>query len=431
MKAFGLLQNLGERAHIRSLIAKLNPTLPGSPDSAALALSSEGPFDILILDERFDEEKDSSSRRNGLSVIEVLDMHRERFPDAQPWVLLILNEYVTPDRVLLLSKKGVDLFLLRPFGLKDLGDKVMATIKCIASPPALLDTYHKRRESFLNAANDGDVQFLRDLRAFSDGDLPVTMLLVQVLLQNPGTTTEALNLLRDLAIKYPESLSVRAALVAALCREKIIGEAFANAQVLCRIAPTEKHFQLALGLARKSQGSEPLLQWADKLCEFAGDTARKARLDALNELIRRSDNESAVADMLRYLERNRDLRENVADGIIQLARTWLKRSGESGFELLEAAVTCDPGTPLIETWVDAKLAKNDFKTPVEVLERARRLKKFGEEHYASAIRLALAEKNLKEASDQLHQARRFAPSSERWETLAEAWKAMYKSISTH
>jgi|GEM_PF-1419097 len=386
---------------------------------------------------------------DGDETISVLDAVASRTSGASPCVVcMIMNEGpddVRSERQLLYSQMGADFFLNRPYGVNDFKQKIEEARGWIENPPAQVQALRKLR-ALVKAGNYQEAEpGLQKFYALDKSNLAVAMLLAEVYMRLGGPKLdEAITLLKDLEQRYPKGLQSKKLLFDAYRAKGQTGLALATARNLWLVQESQANCERVMGLMNELKDSaekkNALLDFLATIQSKASLKNQETRLELLETFIASIDELRDVQDFLEAYDSNPELGLRLKDSMKSLLNLVSSLETQRGSEkwlydlvwvkVLRKIVDLEPGEEdAIEPLIDALILEKDFDTAYKYISTARDAKKVSANYYAAAIRLALAEGRLREASDALQAARRLKPADDRWPQLSARWSEVQENQS--
>ncbi len=443
-RAFGLLYNVDERQILRSQLKDF-PSLifAQNNEDAHRELLMPGRLDLLLIDERFEvfpqAAKRATSEPEALHLTEYIEALRQKGKiGAQTVLVVIMGEGRGPEDALVYSELGASLVLHRPMGIRDLRERIEVAARWVEAPsPELLLRRALRamleQSKFEEAAHGFEKLFER-----SPSDIGVGIELGRCWLQmGPERVARAKSLLETLDRDHPRSLQTKRLLAEA--HDKL-GDAEARSLAYVRLfesAPNSTHFRLALDEAQRLREERATMKGFRSLLaalsRLEAIRARAWRLATLENFAGREPNADELALFLEAVERSAEDRLALKASLAALyeamespaplrsAATWTTDLRD---RLVTQLLDAEPSHPTaLRRYVRGCIQKEEFREAAKRVRSARDAKQSSSELFEAWAELSLAEGLMKEASDAIHLGRRHAPSDDRWDALADIWRA--------
>jgi hypothetical protein len=462
-----LIFNKNERAISRPLFTDFSVVAtPSSLEDGIKELAGATPTDLVVIDERFDESTKGEKQVRVMDFLQQL----QGTNSSNTVVMIIVGENADPkkdenqERIQIYSEMGVDLFLKRPFGIKELQVKLKEAKTWILTPPPWIQLMRASRV-MIKAGDFAKAAYgLQKLYEMKPDNLTVGLLLARALIQgDKASRAQGMDILKAIEKKHPSSVMAKKLILEAstggfgdrgaafetslrllkqelsannvnTCLDlanKISGEKMEislHAQIMAvlkssdPIRTKEFRFQAMVGMLRVLQSPKDIL-FAIKLIHENED--QKARLrEELGLLVERMEirSEDPYADV-DYVPGKLDeaIKKTAAEDPNAVSPT-----DEARFALFKTVLEIEPGLPsALESLVNlaVKHGKNDMAW--ETLDKAKQANKLSLEYYVCFAQLAIKDGKLKEASEAIHAGKRLSASDPRLESLTRTWQNLY------
>ena len=444
-KGLVLVQNKDERSICRQALAgSVVAEMPNNlSDGLAEITRSKGALELVLLDERLDNATDS--RNEGHKILHLLQKFNssESRPE-QSVVMVILNESTTLESPIAYSESGVDLFLRRPYGLKELPEKIAEAVRWIDSPPPVIKLMRYLNTALKQGKYDEVINGLTPLFEKNPKNIRMGMLLSRALIaKGHETRQKGLALVKLFDRIYPESLFSKRLLVEGYLLENQQLEAVQYARRIYELDPTEESFSTLFDLGRKALAEPtrdpgPLFAALETLATQPAVRVKAQKRAVLVELAAAGPTPSEWARLMMYVKAPEQ--EALLPEVKDLVESWMTAIAaipdvdtdpllqNLRLQSLQLLLDIDPGQPAaIEAHTNLQIARKNFADADKYLRAARDKHRFSVELYSSVAKLSLEDGHLKDASDAIHAGRRLAPSDDRWETLSKIWTEKYQA----
>jgi tetratricopeptide (TPR) repeat protein len=474
VRALVYVQSKDERGQIRPYLAKTvqNISMVNSGEELMGQLKGDRPFDIVILDDTFDAKTpDGESIFSGPSVMEILQeiqtgrtnntdaviltLLRPNQSHTEPGMTSFFTDMSSSDREQIYTELGSFLSLEKPINIQKLNQKLDELTDCVSNPPKWLFALKQVRKIFSEKQIDATRDLLNKLAEMGMEEQHIGFALLRarcLALSGIEHIPHAIDLLKSLEAKHPNSISIRMLLIENDLKLGKLKEAFEEQVGIFKTQRSTFNFERTLKMLKdiferhrtlhptSTQESEGLLLecaqlFINALLQDPPQYSRKLRPQILNTLAECIDKDSSWQKLVQLLIESKDAIEHSVH-ILQKALLRLKTQMDpetaETLKLLEDAhlliLETDPCQPQsLEIATLALIERGELETLDHTLQRAEKAGAQSLEFYLSLARYFFKIDNLKEASDTLHKAVRIQADDPRVLELRQEWNRLFES----
>ena len=438
MNVIAIFPNRDERTMVRSQLAKFgNVLVISNLREATDELAKVRQIDCIIID---DSAGDRALRRRwsddletDISTIDFLE-RLEKLGHA-PLIMVCTSEHVSEDELFAYNELGADIILRRPYNANGLAEKLDEAYQNLLSPSPALSMWRKLRTLILQADGDKAWKSVEPLYLQRPDDARLGALFASLLLKSG--TKEALGhaekVLDALEKKLPNSISVKHKQFEMLMAQKNKEGSFDKSLQILELAPSNEALDASIALARElvtttKAGARPYIKIIQRVADLPKSKKTLQAIINVSELltaeIKDSDQVFQFIEAIEKLGAEPSVVPMLAKAVSQVEQiddfTYAKIA-----QLAQMMLPGEPST--IERYFDILIQNQNTNLARQIVTQIMNAKNFSPNFFVAATRLALAQNDLKEASDMLHLGRKSKPSDDRWNDLAKDWKSRFEA----